>query len=149
MFTPDQTATILISIVGGAFAGAMTVYLSRQANKRLEQDEVRKRKIGIIYDLLGSRYVLQADYPASPDEVRIFNTAISLFPVFYHLDREVMTAFDRFHDSKTDDNLIALLRAAAKVVNLEPFDSSLRRVVTVKPGVLLLRKPTDAEKGAA
>lgn len=133
MFTPDQIVSILISVVSGAFAGLVTVYLARQADRRLELDEVRRRKIGIIYDLLGARYVLQEDYPASSDEVQIFNTAMALFPVFYHSDRDVMTAFDRFRESKSDDNLIALLRAAAKVVNLDPFDSSLRRVVSVKP----------------
>lgn len=112
------------------------LYESRIARKtsdqNLEKDEIRRRKVEIIYALLGSRYVLSDAYQPSANEVKVFNTSMALFTVFFAHNPEVVRAYDTFQTIKTDENLVRLLHTAAKSQGLELLDSSIKTVLTVK-----------------
>lgn len=104
-------------------------------DKNLEKDEQRKKRVDIVLQLLGARYVLCSDYRPSSEEVRIFNTAISLFPIYFADDKDSVAAFDSFMVAKSDENLIKLLRAAGKASGLQLLDSQVQRVLTVNAAV--------------
>jgi hypothetical protein len=131
----SQLVSALLGFVGGVLSSAITtftiLYTRRSADKALETDEIRKRRVEIIYNLLGSRYVLTDKYQAASSEVQVFNTAMAAFSVYFTSDRAVAEAYDRFLNSKTDDNLTAMLSIAAKIAKLDLLDTHLRRVMTV------------------
>jgi hypothetical protein len=135
----------LLAFFGGVVATLITtgatLYAHRSSDRALERDEIRKRKVEIIYQLLGSRYILVENYRASSEEVRIFNTAMALFSVYFEKDREASVAYDRFITSKSDDNLTHMLSMAAKAAKLDLLDSRLKRVVTVNAGLLVPNIP--------
>lgn len=130
-----EIATALLGLIGGLVGGAVSawasIYVRRSADKSLESDEIRKRKVEIIYQLLGSRYVLSEGYRPSAVDVKVFNTAMSLFSVYFANDREVMSAYDRLLNDKSDGNIIAMLMTAAKTAKLDLLDTHLKRVLTV------------------
>ncbi len=138
-----ELISAIIAFVTSAGTALLAVYLHRRNDRNLEHDEVRKRKVEIVYQLLGSRYVLQESYPVSPEDAKVFNTAMCLCPAYFSADAEVTKAFDRFLGSKSDDNQIALLRVAAKSAGLDPLDSTLKRVLTVSPKLTPLLTPSD------
>ena len=131
----ETLISTLVGVIIGALSATVPLYVYRQTDKRLEADEIRKRKVGIVLQLLGSRYVLNPEYAASSEEAMVFNTAMALFTVYFSNDRDVMKAYDSFLHSKTDANLVSLLRIAAKSADLDPLDSTLSRVVTVKASI--------------
>jgi hypothetical protein len=127
----------LLGFVGGIISGVIaayaTIHVDRFRNANLENDELRKRKVEIIYRLLGSRYVLSEGYEASSDEVRVFNTALALFTVYFADNKEIMRRYDAYLASPKDtDKLIELLREAGKSAGLDLFDSNIKRVLTVR-----------------
>lgn len=132
--------SIVLAFVGGVISTLITtlatLYTHKASDRALERDEIRKRRVEIIYQLLGSRYILANNYDPSAEEVRVFNTAMALFSVFFDKDRDVAIAYDRFVSSKTDDNLLSMLSKAAKAADLDLLDSRLKNVVTVRPGPL-------------
>ena len=126
--------------VGGALFGATLgsiitvgamIYLKRSTHAELEGDEIRKRRVQTIYELLSTRYVMSDSYRPSSNEVQVFNTALAAFSVYFANDRSAAEAYDRFVNSKTDDNLMSMLNAAAKIANLELLDTHLKRVVAI------------------
>ena len=126
----------LLGLAGGVLSGALAayaaIYVYRSQNAGLEKDEIRKRKVEIIFKLLGSRYVLSANYNASAEDVQVFNTAIALFTIYFSDNKEIMRRYDAFlQDQSNTDKLVELLREAAKSANLDLVDSSIRRVLTV------------------
>lgn len=122
----------LITGLGGALIGSLTVvYVQRKASSELEKDELRKKKIDIIHRLIGSRYVLSENYTPAPEEVLHFNTAMAHLGVYFAGERTVRTAYDRFREFKTNENLVSLLSAAAKSVEFDLLDSTLNNVLTV------------------
>lgn len=119
-------------IVGSVLTGGAALYIQRSSNKALEVDELRKRRVAIIYDLFGSRYVLNADYKASSSEVQVFNTSMALVSVYFSNDADVIAAYDKLMNTKNDDNLLNMLRIAAKKhAGLDSLDTHLKRVMTV------------------
>ncbi|MGE0751350.1 MAG: hypothetical protein AB7K64_12285 [Variibacter sp.] len=134
--TPELTGGLL-GLIGGLISGALAalaaVYIHRSQNAALEKDEIRKRKVEVIFKLLGSRYVLSESYSASAQDVHSFNTAIALFTVYFSDNKEIMRRYDAFMQDKSNtDKLVELLREAAKEADLDLLDSSVRRVLTVK-----------------
>lgn len=133
---------ILLAFFGGVLSTLATtwatLYTHRSSDRALERDEIRRRRVEIIYQLLGARYVLVDNYRPSTEEVRVFSTAMALFSVYFDKDRDVAIAYDGFLASKTDDNLVAMLSVAAKAAHLDLLDSRLKQVMTVKPGALLV-----------
>jgi hypothetical protein len=105
-----QIAAAILGLLGGVVGGAIAAWaafrLQRKASQNLEKDEVRKRRVEIIYNLLGSRYVLNDSYDASSEEVQVFNTAMALFSVYFANDREVSEAYDKFLNSKIQRQFI-------------------------------------------
>ena len=130
-----QLQSAIIGFVGGVLSTIITtvtvIYTRHLTDKSLESDEIRKRRVEIIYDLLGSRYVLSDNYHAASSEVQVFNTAMAAYSVYFTNDRAAAEAYDGFINSKTDDNLMAMLKTAAKLAKLELLDTHLKRVMTV------------------
>jgi hypothetical protein len=130
-----QLLSGLLGFVGGVLSSAITtstiLYTRRSEDKALETDEIRKRRVEIIYNLLGSRYVLMDKYQASSSEVQVFNTAMAAFSVYFANDGAAAAAYDRFLNSKTDENLTAMLSIAAKIAKLDLLDTQLKRVMTI------------------
>jgi len=79
---------------------------------------------------LGSRY-----HPTERD-VFVFNTALSLFTVYFANDKELMRSYDTFKAEQSDANLVSLLRTAAKKANLDLFDTQIKEVMSVSPQFL-------------
>jgi hypothetical protein len=144
----------LLGFLGGLFSGALaayaTIYVYRSQNAALEKDEIRKRKVEVIFKLLGSRYVLATSYNASPIDVHVFNTAMSLFTVYFSDNKEIMRRYDSFmQDKSNDDKLVELLREAAKSADLDLVDSSIRSVLTVQsrlPGIVIQTSSPEEKK---
>ena len=105
---------LLGGVIGGGITAWATFRIQKQSNAGLEKDEVRRKKVEIIYNLLGARYVLTEQYNASSAEVQVFNTAIALFSVYFH-EEDIKKKYDKFITHKSDENLIEMLKAAAKV----------------------------------
>lgn len=141
----------LLGAVGGLFSGALaafaTIYVYRRQSASLERDEIRKRKVEVIFRLLGSRYVLSEKYNASPQDVQAFNTAMALFTVYFSDNKEIMRRYDSFMQDKTsNDKLVELLIEAAKSADLDLMDSNIRRVLTVNasmPNIVIQATPAD------
>jgi hypothetical protein len=133
----QQIVSALSGVLGGAIGGLITIWamfrIQRSTNVSLEYDEIRKKRVEIIYQLLGSRYVLMEGYPATESDVKSFNTAMSLFSIYFAKDPEVMSAYDRLLNSKSDDNIVQMLKVAAKTASLELLDTHIKRVMTVAP----------------
>jgi hypothetical protein len=138
----QQLVNALIGFGGAILGSAITVgamiVLQRKANRSIELDEIRKRKVEIIYQLLGSRYVLSENYQATETDVKAFNTAMALFSIYFAKHPKVMTAYDKVLNSKSDDNIVEMLRAAAETANLELLDTHIKRVMTVSPKTIAL-----------
>jgi hypothetical protein len=135
-------------LLSGAIAGYATLYVQRVQNAGLERDEIRKRKVDIIFKLLGSRYVLMDNYSPSSEEVMQFNTAMSLFTIYFADSKEIMHRYDAFmQDKSNNDKLVELLRVAAKSADLDLMDSSIRRVLAVParslPNIVIQTVPTE------
>lgn len=128
-------ANVAVTILVAFLTTYVTQRNYRQQDRNLERDELRRRKVEIIYRLLGSRYVLVESYQASSVEVQAFNTAIAQFPVFFGDEMKVIEAYEKFRSDKTDANLIRLLQLAASVAKLELPDSSLANVLTVNAAI--------------
>jgi hypothetical protein len=126
----------LLGFFGGILSSVITTWAifhaRRSADRALEKDEIRKRKVEIIYQLLGSRYILSEAYNPSAGEVMVFNTAMALFSVYFAKDQGVATAYDRMMTNKTTENLLQMLSVAARTADLELLDSTLGRVMSVK-----------------
>ena len=121
-------------LLGGLFAAVATVWVYARQNRLLEEDEIRKRKVDIIFRLVGSRYVLDKDYPGSPEEVKHFNTSMSQLSVYFSKDKAVMDAFDSFMiNPNSDEKLMELLVAAAASAQLDIRPSQMRSVYYRKP----------------
>ncbi|HWL30518.1 MAG TPA: hypothetical protein VNQ50_00140 [Xanthobacteraceae bacterium] len=145
---PEHLGAIL-GFIGGIFSGGLTafttIYIYRKQNKNLEIDQIRKGKVEIIYQLLGSRYVLAEHYGASAIDVHAFNTAMALFTVYFSGNKEIMRRYDAFRiDSKNTEKLIELLKEAAKEVGLDLFDSHIKQILTVnsRPAVTIQAAPS-------
>lgn len=134
-------ANVAVTVLVAFLTTYVTQRNYRQQDKNLERDELRRRKVEIIYRLLGSRYVLVESYQASSTEVQVFNTAIAQFPVFFGEEMKVIEAYDNFRSDKSDANLIKLLQLAASVVKLELPDSSLANVLTVNAAIPMVIIP--------
>ncbi len=130
-----QIIAALLGFAGGvlstAIGTATALYVKSAADKALESDEIRRRRVDIIYRLLGARYVLVENYQPSSSEVQAFNTAMAAFSVYFADDKVVTAAYDKFLNKKNDENLAEMLRAAAKIAKLELLDTHLKRVMTV------------------
>jgi hypothetical protein len=130
-----QLQSAIIGFAGGVLSTiiitAVTMYMRYLTDKSLESDEIRKRRVEIVYNLLGSRYVLTEGYSAAAGEVQVFNTAMSAFSVYFTNDSDVRRAHDRFMTDKSDQNLALMLLAAAKVAQLDILDSQMTRTLTV------------------
>jgi hypothetical protein len=104
----------LLGLIGGLLSGGLAAWASlhvqRQQSAGLENDEVRRRKIEIIFQLLGSRYVLTNNYLASSREVQVFNTAMALFSIYFS-EHEVRAAYDKFRTYNTDEILLTCSRS--------------------------------------
>jgi hypothetical protein len=133
---------LLGGLAGGLISAWATLQVQKKSNADLEKDEIRRKKVQIIYNLLGSRYVISDTYNAGPTEVQVFNTAMALFSVYFQ-DDDVRKKFDKFITNKTDENLIEMLKAAAKTADLDLLDSTISKIVTVKPSVLPLEIVTQ------
>lgn len=142
MSIDSQLLAALLGLLGGVFGGVPTVWamlrIERKADATLEIDEVRKLKVGIIYDLLGSRYVLNSEYAASSNEVQVFNTAMALFSVYFANDREVAKAYDRFLNDRSNQNLFDMLKLAARHADLDLLDTQIAKVMSVNPRTFIL-----------
>jgi hypothetical protein len=127
-------------LLGGCIAAWAAIYINRRQNAGLESDEIRRRKIDIIFQLLGSRYVLVKEYKAGSSEVQVFNTAMALFSIYFS-ETDVRAAYDKFLTHKTDENLIDMLKVAAQRTGLDLLDSNVQRVMTVQPQIFPLVLP--------
>ena len=140
----SQILLAIMGFLGAIIGGSLVLVAGRQQrrhdDRNLEQDEIRRRKMEIIYQLLGSRYVLQKNYPASSSEAQAFNTAIGGFSVYFR-EPNVVEAYDRFLTSKTDDNLLKLLERAAGTAGLQLMPSNLHRVISIRPTIVAVSAP--------
>jgi len=126
-----QTIMTGISVLIALWALFEAREARKAADLNLEKDEIRRRKVEIIYSLLGSRYVLSSHYFPSSSEVKAFNTSMALFTVFFASHPEVVRAYDTFLTAKSDENLTRMLKVAASSLGLDLLDSTVSRVVTV------------------
>ena len=139
----------ILSLIVAITSNCLTWYIYKSKDRKLEHDEVRKRKVEIVYQLLGARYVASDGYPASSDEVKSFNTALALLPIYFSDSPNVLKIYDRFVASKSDDNLASMLQIAADEAGFSITDSIVRRVVTVMPKTVqsgVSRAPTTGGK---
>ena len=135
------------AIAGGILTIAGGYLFHRSRDRNLERDELRRRKVEIVHSLLGSRYVLSEDYEASSEEVKAFNTAIALLPVYFSKDREVIGAYERFFTrGRGDSELIDLLASAIKASDINVSASNLTRVYYVRSG---RKQRSEARHGGA
>jgi len=134
----DQALTpalfgFLGGVLGGVLGGWATIYVHWKSSKSLESDELRRKRIDIVYQLLGARYAFSKDHEATEQDAHDINTALSLFSVFFSDDKEIMQLYDRLKYEKSDGNLVALLQAAARKVGLVLLDSQIQRVMSIPP----------------
>jgi hypothetical protein len=129
----EWIGSVVVPAIVAVISAGTTIWLAKKSNADLENDEVRRRKVEIIYSLLGSRYVLSSNYPASSDEVKVFNTSMSLFGVFFSSDRAVSRAYDAFKTTKSDENLLRMLQSAGQSLGIDLLDSMIKDVLTVVP----------------
>ena len=140
----SQLLSALLGMLGGIISGAIAAYavirVYRVQNANLEGDELRRKKVEIIYQLIGSRYVLSENYFATAQDVLVFNTAMALFTTYFSDNKEIMRRYDAFRsDPKNTDKLVELLREAGKSAGLDLLDSTIKDVLTVQPRGIPLR----------
>jgi hypothetical protein len=144
-----DTANLLSGFLG-AVIGSLTTLLGIWLQSRsLEVDEIRRRKVDIIFRLLSSRYVLSTNYPASSAEVQVFNTALAGYSAYFAKDKDAVAAFDQFVSDKSDANLWRMLQVAAKAADLDLLTSNVRQVVTVPPTVLAVNVAGPMQSSAS
>jgi hypothetical protein len=149
--TADAWSTIL-GFLGGLIGGGISAWtafrIQKATNAALEKDEIRKKRVEIIYKLLGSRYVLTGSYNPSSNEVQEFNTAMSLFSVYFN-EPETRSKLDKFMTVKSDESLFEMLKAAAKTADLDLLDSTVSRTVTVSARILPLQAVVQDDRSTS
>ncbi|HYD15333.1 MAG TPA: hypothetical protein VEA77_02930 [Hyphomicrobium sp.] len=140
----------LLSGIGGAILGAVaTLFAYWWQSRSLESDEIRRRKVEIIFRLLSSRYVLSTGYLASSAEVQVFNTALAGYSAYFAKDKDAVAAFDQFVCDKSDANLWRMLQVAAKSAGLDLLTSNIQKVVTVPASVLAVNAVADHSRSSS
>ncbi len=126
-----------LALLVSAISLANTYYHNRSVDKGLESSELRKKKIETVYKLLGSRYVLRTDYPASSEEVSVFNTALALFPIYFSDQPDALRAYDKFLSQSNIENFVELMEIAGKSVNVKSPNSVMTNVFTHPPTIII------------
>ena len=124
--------------IAGIFAIVAALKAVRKGFVALEAQEIRRQRVECIINLYGLRFVISNDHSPGEEMRNRFMFEINKVVALYGNDTNVQKNLRDFHESRTNERLIALLRSMSKTTTLPArglADVDILKVFLLTPSV--------------